>query len=312
MTDIWRMPVCKICLKDTGGGAGYHPRCLRNLFETSVPPKLDLDLGGINDLARGMVGRMSISGVQQKLLVSLTADRTGLEVTPRGGRYILKPPVATFAEIPANEHVTMRMARLVGIEAPACALLELNDGSLAYIIRRFDRQEDGTKLQQEDFCQLAQLSPSRKYDGSAELCVRLLRQFATEPLVSILSLYRLLVFAWCTGNGDLHLKNLSLLTGTDGIRRLAPAYDLVNTRLVIPDDPLALPIGGKKSHLRRGSWMDFADYCQIPRRAAERVLLRQISAVGEMNWSIERSFLSAELKAQYKAIVGEHVSALAV
>ena len=49
------------------------------------------------------------------------------------------------------------------------------------------------------------------YEGSAELCVRLVRKHASEPLVEVSKLYRRLLFVWWTGNGDMHLKNFSLL-----------------------------------------------------------------------------------------------------
>ena len=302
---------CRVCLQETKQPADCHPSCVKTLFNTSSLPTMDIDLSDINEMAQKMIGRMSISGVQQKVLVSLSADRKRIEFSPAGGRYILKPPISTFPEIPANEHVTMRMAQLVGIETPPCGLLELKDGNLAYIIARFDRNNDGTKLQQEDFCQLAEFPPSKKYDGSAELCVRLLRQFASEPPLSILALYRLLLFNWCVGNGDLHLKNLSLLTTTDGIRRLSPAYELVNTKLVIPDDQLALPIAGKRSNLRREDWIEFGRYCQIPKRAIERVISTQTGAMDEMHGALRNSFLSTPLKARYLEIVRENLAAMA-
>ena len=68
----------------------------------------------------------------------------------------------------------------------------------------------------EDFCQLAELPPGAKYDASAEQCGRLVKRYASEPLVELLRLYRQLLFAWWVGNGDLHLKNLALLHGDDG------------------------------------------------------------------------------------------------
>ena len=205
----------------------------------------------------------------------------------------------------------MQMASLVEIETPPFGLLELTDGNLAYIIARFDRLADGTKLPQEDFCQLAGLPPSRKYDQSAELCVRLLRQFASEPLISILALYRLLLFGWCVGNGDLHLKNLSLLTNTDGVRRLSPAYDLVNTKLVIQDDKLALTVGGKTSNLKRSDWIEFGRYCQIPERVVDRVISRQAAVLNEMSQTIQNSFLSAPMKNKYQEILRENIGAIA-
>jgi len=94
---------------------------------------------------------------------------------------------------------------------PPSALVELSDGTLALVVRRFDRIHDGGKLAMEDFCQLAELPPSGKYDGSAERRGKLVARFASEPLLDLLRLYRQFVFTWWVGNGDLHLKNLALL-----------------------------------------------------------------------------------------------------
>ncbi|MBK9117992.1 MAG: HipA domain-containing protein [Phycisphaerales bacterium] len=151
---------------------------------------------------------------------------------------------------------------LVEIEVPPCGLIPLSDGTLAFISRRFDRTAEGRKLRQEDFCQLAEQSPKDKYEGSAESCVRL-RKYATEPLIEVLRLYRQLIFAWWCGNGDMHLKNLSVFVDPQGIVRLTPAYDLLSTRLVIPNDPLALSVVGKKSKLTVDTWREFAQHCGI-------------------------------------------------
>jgi serine/threonine-protein kinase HipA len=140
----------------------------------------------------------------------------------------------------------MVLAGLMGIETAPLELVRLRDGTLAYLTVRFDRPPEGGKLRQEDFCQLSEKSPKEKYEGSAELCARIVRKYASEPLVEMLKLYRLMVFVWWTGNGDMHLKNFSLLASRDGLQRLSPAYDQLCTCLVIPDDPLALTVGGKK------------------------------------------------------------------
>ncbi len=309
--DVSEPNTCRVCLRETKDQPTYHRSCLKDLFGVATLPALDLDLNSINDMAQRMVGRMSISGVQQKVLVSFDPDQSRIEFAPKGGRYILKPPINTLPEIPANEHVTMKMAALAGIEIPPCGLLELKDGNLAYIVARFDRLADGGKLPQEDFCQLAQLPASKKYDQSAELCVRLLRRYASEPPISILALYRQLLFSWCTGNGDLHLKNLSLLTTSDGLRRLSPAYDLVNTKLVIADDQLALTLGGKKKNLRRADWIEFGRYCQLPGPAIERVMSTLLGAAADMIGLLDRSLLSPARKKTYEKIFRDNLAAIA-
>ncbi|MCB9866823.1 MAG: HipA domain-containing protein [Phycisphaerales bacterium] len=291
--------VCLICLGDVRAGEGYHARCARRLFGTARIPTIDLALSKIHTAALAMVGHTTFSGVQKKISVGFSTDRKTLQVVTEGGRYILKPQTETYPALPENEHVTTRLAELVDVAVAPSGLIHLSDGTRAFIVQRFDRRSDGRKVHQEDFCQLAEQPPRAKYAGTAELCVRLLRKFATEPPVEILKLFRMLVFGWWTGNGDVHLKNLSVLVDPRGIVKLTPAYDQVCTRLVIPQDTLALPVGGKKDNLSRKSWLAFAEYAGLTRKAAERVLERQAAALAPAQELLERCCLPAEQKARY-------------
>lgn len=266
------MTRCFACAAPLAGDwTRYHGKCLQDLFGTSTLPKVDVDLARLHTLALAMVGRVSLSGVQRKLSVHLDATRATLQVAVANGRYLLKPQAGTFPNLPENEWVTQRLAALAGIEVPPSALVELPDGTWAYVVRRFDRTDAGGKSGMEDFCQLAGLPPSGKYDGSAERCGKLVARFASAPLVDLLRLYRQFVFTWWVGNGDLHLKNLALLRDADGRWRLSPAYDQLNTRLVLPDDPLAMPICGKKDNLKPGAWRELAERFGIGAKAAARV-----------------------------------------
>ncbi|MCE5303375.1 MAG: HipA domain-containing protein [Planctomycetaceae bacterium] len=261
-------------------------------------------------LAAEMAGKMSISGVQEKVSLRLSDDKSRFEIAPTGGRYILKPEPSRFAFVPQNEHLTMRLAELVGIEVPPFGLVELKDKAIAYIIKRFDRLDDGTKLQVEDFCQLDEKPIRDKYQGSGELCVRILRKYATEPLIEIRKLFKVLLFSWWASNGDQHLKNFSLIRTPEGRWRLTPAYDLICTRLPIPSDrDLAMPICGKKNNITKQQWLDFAKYAGIPERAAVRLLQEQIDALELSLRFIESSFLPDDLKIQYQDIV-QHNTAL--
>ncbi len=298
------MATCRICLGSAFGSLDYHFECLESLFATKALPRLDIELSKLMGLAAEMAGKMSISGVQEKVSLRLSAEKSRLEIAPAEGRYILKPEPSRFASVPQNEHLTMRLAELVGIEVPPLGLVALKDKSITYLIKRFDRLDDGTKLQVEDFCQLAEKPLRDKYQGSGELCVRILRKYASEPLIEIRNLFKLLLFSWRVSNGDQHLKNFSLLRTPEGRWRLAPAYDLICTRLAIPSDlDLALPICGKRSNLNRQSWLDFAEYSQIPERAAVRLLNEQIDALEPSLRRIEASFLPDELKSQYQEIL---------
>jgi len=305
------MAICRICLKAAVGNLDYHSECLESLFGTDTLPLLDIDLGGLTAVAAQMAGKMSISGIQEKVSLRLSNDKALFEIAPTGGRYILKPEPSRFACVPQNEHLTMRLAELVGIEVPPFGLIELKDKSIAYIIKRFDRLDNGAKLQVEDFCQLAGQPMRDKYRGSGELCARILRRYASEPLIEIRKLFKLLLFSWWIANGDQHLKNFSLIRTPEGRWRLAPAYDVICTRLPIPSDrELALPIGGKKNDLAKNVWLDFAAYCRIPKRAAERLLQEQIDVQESSLRFIEDSFLPDDAKTIYREIVRQNTNLL--
>jgi hypothetical protein len=73
---------------------------------------------------------------------------------------------------------------------------------------------------------------------------------------------------------------------------------------------LSLPICGKKCNLTRRLWLDFAEYGQIPERAAMRLLSEQIDVLKPSLGLIEASFLPDELKAQYDEIVRQSTELL--
>jgi serine/threonine-protein kinase HipA len=296
------MMYCPICLEGGGQQAdGYHDECVLALLG---PPPLAPRMGiGARDLTEGSVvefGRGSISGVQPKVLVRRSADGQQLEVVGKGGLFILKPQTAAHRALPENEHTIMTLARQLGLHVPPCGLIRLADQSWAYIIRRFDRSPDGSRrIRQEDFCALAELTAEKKYDkGSAELCVRLLREHLApqDVPVEVSLLFRQLLFSWWVGNGDLHLKNLFLTAGLDDRWRLTPAYDLVSTELVLPGDKLALPIGGKHNKLTRMDWLRFARYCGIDDSRAEAEMAHIAGAAAMAAALVVRSHLPQDMK----------------
>jgi serine/threonine-protein kinase HipA len=301
---------CWICLEPTASER-YHAKCLRELFGTPHLPRIDIELAKLHTVALAMVGHTSLSGIQRKISLELQAETRRLQVAAEHGRFILKPQAQTFPFLPENEHTTMRIAARSGIATPPCGLIELKDGTLAYIMRRFDRTSDGRKLLQEDFCQLSQKSPKDKYSGSAELCAKLTLRYASAPIVEAAKLFKLMLFVWWTGNGDMHLKNFSLLRGEDGLYRLSPAYDLLCTRLVIPDDPLALSVGAKKKLITRRKWLAYAEACGVLPRAAKRAMSEIAAAVEGAAAIVHRGALPEPMKEAYAALLRKPGAVLA-
>jgi len=239
----------------------------RKVFGIDREPFIDLTLAGVSLKAQEMVGKMSISGVQPKLSVRL-ADKDNeprLEVTGESGQYILKPQVQAFAHLPENEALCMTVAGDLGIDAPAHCLVHLKDKSLAYVVKRFDR-EGRRKIHQEDFAQI--LGKENKYDGSVEEIGRKLKAVSEVPGLDVQLFFERIVFNFLIANGDAHMKNYSIIYDEDGRVRLAPVYDLVCSRIVLPNeaDESALTIQGRKSKIRRKEIDLLADNLGIPER----------------------------------------------
>ncbi len=158
------------------------------------------------------------------------------EVVDHGGRYILKPQSRDYFHQPENEDLTMRLARVVGIETPLHGLVRSRDGSWTYFIRRFDRQPRGPRLAVEDFAQLSGRTRETKYDASMEQVVRVIDRFTTYPVVEKLELLRRTLFCFLTGGEDMHLKNWSLITRGDLLEYFA--RDRLELRQAAIDDLL--------------------------------------------------------------------------
>jgi serine/threonine-protein kinase HipA len=297
---------CLISLQEVPDRTAADPAAVRGLFGIDDLPTVEIELAKLHTFGLAMVGRRTLSGVQRKISLGLEIDRATLQVAVAGRQYVLKPPSEAFPELPQNEHLTMHLARLCGVEVPPFGLIPMADGTLAYIIRRFDRPDGGGKLRQEDFCQLAGKMPAEKYDGSCELCARLVLRFASEPLIEVRRLFRRVLFCWWTGNGDMHLKNYSLLADAAGRHALSPAYDLLCTRLYIPADRLALPLGGRDRGLTARHWRDFAAYCRLTPRAAARVAAELFAAKDDLLELVRQSFLSSDLQEAYATVLETH------
>jgi serine/threonine-protein kinase HipA len=300
---------CLACLGEIENGDDYHAKCAKTLFGSAIVPRLNIEVGKLHTAALAMIGKTSISGVQKKISVNISADRLTLQIASERGFYILKPPTDTYPSLPENEHITMLLAHLSRVNVGEFGLIRIEDG-LAFLTKRFDRSEDGRKLHQEDFCQLESRSPSEKYNGSGELCARVIKRFASEPGIEMLKLFEQLGFSWWISNGDLHLKNLSLMIDLEGLVKLTPAYDLVSTHLVMEGDPLALPICGRDRKLQRSTWIKFAKYCGIGDKAACRVLDRQASVLANAHQLIDSCYLPQTMKKELKDLTTKRTASI--
>jgi len=166
------------------------------------------------------------------------------------------------------------VARTAGLSTVKWRVLEECEGVKALAILRFDRVVDGvkvTRLAFEDATQVLRLWPADKYSVSLEEAAAALFRLTSAPAAAALEMFKRVVFAVLTGNGDQHAKNIALLATATGEWRLSPAFDLVST-LPYGDNTLALELGGSKEPFLRRKLLAFAAYIGLPPALSERVI----------------------------------------
>jgi serine/threonine-protein kinase HipA len=190
------------------GFTTYSPTCLRNMFNNKkVSHILPYDAPQANevDAEKFMENRkrISISGVQEKM--SLLLSKNILRLTENGeqGTYILKPiprDLKKVDQVPANEHLTMQIAsKVFGINTAQNAMIFFKNGSPAYITKRFDVKQDGSKWGKEDFATLAGRTKDNagadfKYTYSYEAAAAIIRQYVPAWRVEIEKFFIIVVF----------------------------------------------------------------------------------------------------------------------
>lgn len=266
---------------------------------------------------------ISISGVQEKY--SLKLERNTLSLTNTAGTHIIKPVPAErldmVNDLPANEHVSMQIARQVfGIKTAACGMIFFDDGTPAYITRRFDYKPGGTgKYQIEDFASLLGKTPEKeaniyKYNASYLDVAEQIQQHVAAAPVFMLEFFRLIVFNYLIANGDAHLKNFSLMETSQGDYVLSPAYDLLCTALHVDDSTLALQGGlyeddyNEESYYKCGtytrtSFLVFAEMIGINPALATLTVDKIMQGKPQVMDFIARSFMSAAAKEKYAQII---------
>jgi serine/threonine-protein kinase HipA len=312
------MNKCLICANPVENGGQYHSKCLQNLFGKKKKPTLAVSLDRLDELAKKSVHqRVTVPGVQTKLSLEID-QKTGatdkLTIVGLWGRFILKPPSNKWPELPANEHCTMMMAEAAGIETVPYGLIHLGSGELAYITRRIDRDDKGNKFAMEDMCQLSGRLTEDKYKGSHEQIAKTVKQFSANPLFDLTRFYELVLFSYVTGNGDMHLKNYSLFRDPKVGWKLAPGYDLLNTRLVIPEEKdseeLALTLTGKKNNFNSTSFDKFGKTIGLNAKQIENIQLNLLNKKDLLTDVIAKSFLSNEMKELYRHILLKRLNVL--
>ena len=302
----------------------YSQSCLRNMFNGKkvnhvLPYEQPQQSEEVAEQFMENRKRISISGVQEKL--SFLLEKNQLRLTKEGeqGTYILKPiprDLKKVDQVPANEHLTMQIAKQVyKINTAENALIFFKNGAPAYLTKRFDVKKDGGKWGEEDFATLAGKTKDNstinfKYEYSCEEAGMLIQQYVPAWRVEIEKYFSLVVFNFLYSNGDAHLKNFSLLESSKGDYLLSPAYDLLNTKLHVDDTDFALDKGlfadtfrseqfKKNGHPSKNDFTEFARRIGVTETRIEKLLSPFLEKQPLMETLVSRSFLSDANKRGY-------------
>lgn len=217
------------------------------------------------------VDGVGIAGVQSKASASMV--NTPVMVGSQHGILKIDPP--EHPGLVRNEALHLRHASRLGIPVAQWSLVHDVHGRDGLLVTRFDRPvsteavspTQTERYAMEDAAQLLGIVPAVKYAVDSEELVRAVCDAVRARPVALRNLFIQFFFAWLTGNGDLHAKNISVLQNASGTWAVAPVYDIPCTALY-RDYSMALPIAGRRTNIRARHWREFIHGIGLPRRAA--------------------------------------------
>lgn len=306
------MSKCLYCYQklEANDATDYHQKCIKAFYGTTVAPSLPYRLDEMEKLAKKVVElSVTVPGVQPKL--SLGWIKSTLEDGHSGrltimdaleGLYILKPQNFQYSQMPENEHLSMKLAELFKIDVVPSNMIRLRSGELCYITKRIDRKKDNSKIHMIDFLQILELEG--KYLGTMESLGKTIGELSANTLMDKLRFFEITLFNFIVGNNDMHLKNFSMWCSDMGWV-LAPAYDLLNVKIILPKDKddTALLLGGKKKNFNKGYFNRFGMVLQLNEKQINSVYKKLDAWLPKATRLIDNSFLNEDNKLQYKELI---------
>ncbi|MDH4541852.1 type II toxin-antitoxin system HipA family toxin [Sulfitobacter faviae] len=266
--------------------------------------------------------RFSLAGVQLKFSAVMEASG-GLTIPASGvgGSWIVKLPSREFAGVPENEFSMMKLAGLIGMNVPAIDLVSIDAiknlpegidkiGNHAFVIERFDRLSDGSRVHIEDFAQVYGLYPEDKYgNGTFRNIAQVIAAEGNDA--DIIEYVRRLTFNMLIGNADMHMKNWSLIYPDRRYVSLAPAYDFVATVPYIPGDATNMKVSRAKvfSAFSVDELEHLAVKASIPRKMAIDAAQETVQAFRE-HWGTEAANLP--MSDEVRSAVEDHMKTVPI
>ena len=307
---------CLYCYQELNSDEkDFHPACSKKIFGTPQPPVVDFEESQMEEMAKRIIrSHSAVTGVQAKLSLEISNGENKNEpgrftIVGLWGGYILKPPSKDYEQLPEIEDLTMHLAGIAGIETVPHSLIRLSSGQLAYLTKRIDRNKK-RKIHMEDMCQITERLTEDKYRGSHEQIAKAILKYSVNPGLDVVNFYEQVLFSFLTGNADMHLKNFSLINMPGVGYTLSPAYDMVATELVNPEDneELALTLNARKNKLARKDFVAAFTAAKIDARAQENIFKKFEKIIPEWKEFIDISFLNHRLKNKYNRTIIDKIN----
>lgn len=223
--------------------------------------------------------RLSLAGASGKVGLMYYCGEWYQPMHDAASSHIVKQSHVRLDSVVLNEHLCMKTAKILGIDAVDSFVINVGHGKdedVLFASKRYDRKIcDGeyigsinklSRLHQEDFSQALGIPAINKYENNGDEYLLkmfdLLRKYSANPVEDMLKLWDLMVFNYLIGNTDNHIKNHGLLYSSNMQSiRLAPAYDILST--CIYDEctrKMSICIGDKTSldEINRNSFAEAA------------------------------------------------------
>lgn len=296
--------------RDLPGAIELHPADGVSWPEDATEEAQD----ALHDGDNKAVLRFSLAGVQLKFSAIKEASG-GLAIPANGvgGSWIVKLPSTKYNGVPENEFVMMNLARRVGIEVPETELVPVDKivglpremeraGENAFAIKRFDRSADGQRTHIEDFAQIFSVYPERKYRNAS---YRNIAEVIWTEIgeLGIAEFIKRFVFNALIGNGDMHLKNWSMIYPDGRTALLAPAYDFLSTVPYLPNDSLALNFVDSKAFdsLTFDQFSRFGAKARLPEKLVLETAQETVQTFAEAWRDVDDFFIDQEVRKAVEA-----------
>ncbi len=291
---------------------GIHPDAVTPAVTTGSWADADFD-----ELFARSVGiepddgdRVALAGVQEKVSAGvITFPVVGENELTQPS--ILKLSPQRYPRLVENEDWCLDLAAACGLKVAEHQVVHDGRGRSALLVRRFDRVWDAgqlRRLEQEDAAQLAGRFPGHKYRMRSIEVARVVGETVHAQRLAMREFLALIAVSYLVGNGDLHAKNVSVLTRPDAETVLAPAYDLVSTVAYLPNDVMALEFEGRNNRLRRADFVAFGARVGVPERAVNRRLDEIVDVVEEWTARVGQIGLDERTTARVERTMRERLA----